>query len=164
MRSPSHEIPEGTNIRRSSGIGHMPGDETQSTTKMVPIQVAKRYMEYDRAGRNAHPQSADIINGIAHELRNGGVIKEPVYISHSTKHNWGYLAEGHHRVEAAERAGLTHIPLTVWSEENAFSVGSNKREFRGAPLHLETNFGNPHVPGDTYQPPNIHPDHFRELR
>lgn len=163
MRRPSHEIPEGTKINRSSGVGHIPGDPEQSTTKMVPVQVAKRYMEYDRTGQQAYPQSEQIINDLANHLRGGGIIHTPVYISHSTEHNWGFLAEGHHRVEAAERAGLTHIPLTVFTRESDSSVAKNKEQHRGAPLHMDTDW---HKASGmiNYQPPNAHPDHFRELR
>ena len=163
MRRPAHEIPEGTRITRSGGIGHLPGDESRSTTKMVPVQLLKRYTEFDRQGKDSMgPQGEATINKIASDIRSGGVIKEPVYLSHSTAHNWAYLGEGHHRLIAAERAGLTHVPVTVHSKENAESVSDRKDSHLGAPLHLETNFGN--FPGDTYQPPNIHPDHFRELR
>lgn len=163
MRRPAHEIPEGTRIRRSSGVGHIPGDPEMSTTKMVPIAVARRYMEYDRTGREAHTNSEQVINDLANHLRNGGVIEEPVYISHSLKHNWGHIGEGHHRIEAAERAGLTHIPLTVFSREDDSSVSDNKRMFRGAPLHMDTDWHKASGMID-YLPPNIHPDHFRELR
>lgn len=163
MRRPAHEIPEGTLIRRSSGIGHIPGDETFSTTKMVPIQLLKRYTEYDRTGAHAHSNSEQMINTLADHLRSGGVIKEPLYLSHSTKDNWGYLAEGHHRLAAAERAGLTHVPLTVWSMEHDTSVTARKKEGLGRPLHMDTDWDK--VAGtQNYQPPNIHPDHFRELR
>lgn len=155
-------IPEGTNIRRSSGIGHIEGDPERSTTKMVPISVVERYKEFDRTGREAHPDSEADINKLADELRNGGVIHEPLYLSHSTKHQWAFLAEGHHRLEAARRAGFTHVPLTVHSREVSDTVGDRKEAGKGAPLTLTTNFGN--FPGDTYQPPNIHPDHFKELK
>lgn len=155
-------IPEGTNIKRSGGIGHIEGDPERSTTKMVPISTVERYKEYDRTGREAHPQSEGDINKLAEELRNGGVIREPLYLSHSTEHQWAYLAEGHHRLEAARRAGLSHVPLTIHSSESSSSVAHNKEKGKGAPLTLTSNFGN--FPGDTYQPPNIHPDHFRELK
>jgi len=84
------EVPEGTNIERSSGKGHVEGDESNSVTKMVPISVVKRYREYDREGKQSHgSMSEETINNIANELKNGGVIKTPLSIYHSDAHNWG---------------------------------------------------------------------------
>lgn len=155
-------IPEGTYIRRSGGIGHMPGDESRSITKMLPISLVKKYVEYDRAGKDSQgSHSEQRINDITNELKSGGVIQEPLMLEHSTKHQWGYLGEGHHRLLAAERAGLTHVPVFIYSSEGR-KVESNKEQGIGAPLTLTTSFGN--FPGDRYQPKEIHPDHFQELR
>jgi len=153
----------GTNIERSSGKGHVEGDESNSVTKMVPISVVKRYREYDREGQQSHgSMSEETINNIANELKNGGVIKTPLSIYHSDAHNWGYLAEGHHRLIAAERAGLTHVPVYVGSVEHGVGEESRKEKGIGAPLHLTTNFSS--IPGQKYIPPKVHPNHFAELR
>ena len=159
----SPPIPEGTNIELSGGMGHREGDDSRSVTKMVPISTVKRYREYDREGKQSYGAlSEETINNIVKEIKSGGVIKTPLAIYHSDAHNWGYLAEGHHRLIAAERAGLTHVPVYVGSVEHGVGEAKRKREGLGAPLHLTTDFST--HPGTTYIPPKIHPDHFAELR
>lgn len=159
------KIPEGTFIRRSGGIGHMPGDETRSITKMLPIETVKRYRELDREGAHSYGEhSEEIINKLTEELKSGGVIKEPLMLEHSTKHQWGYLGEGHHRLIAAERAGLTHVPVFVYSGASGYGPGKRKQAGIGAPLTLMTNFAKLHNLVGEYQPEEIHPGHFKELQ
>lgn len=155
-------IPEGTNIRRSGGLGHMEGDDSHSITKMLPISLMKRYTEYNREGAEEQTDSADRINNMASELRKGGVIREPLILEHSTEHQWGYLGEGHHRLLAAEKAGLTHVPVTVYSPSYGGGIAARKKQRIGAPLTLTRSWAN--FPGDTYQPKELHPGHFRELQ
>jgi hypothetical protein len=157
-------VPEGTYLRRSGGIGHMAGDESRSITKMLPIGLVKRYAEYNRLGKEAHPDSEENINKIANELKSGGVIKEPLMLEHSTKDQWGYLGEGHHRLLAAERAGHTHVPVFVYSGASGYGPGERKKKRIGAPLTLTTNFAKVHNLIGDYQPEEIHPNHFAELR
>lgn len=154
----------GTNIRRSGGVGHMPGDPTQSVTKMLPVSLVKKYVEYDREGKQSHGSaSKETIDNLTNELKSGGSIKEPLMLEHHTGSQWGYLGEGHHRLIAAERAGLTHVPVFVYSGQGSGEKHAKyKKEGIGASLTLTSNFGN--FPGDTYQPKEIHPDHFKELR
>ena len=157
-------IPEGTYIRRSGGIGHLPGDESRSITKMLPIETVKRYREYDREGEHSQGKhSEETIESIAKELRGGGVIKEPLMLEHSTKHQWGYLGEGHHRLAAAERAGLTHVPVFVYSGASGWGPGERKKKVVGAPLTFDRR-GINRFEGDTYQPEELHPGHFKELQ
>jgi len=156
-------VPKGTNIERSGGNGHIDGDDSRSVTKMVPISVVKRYREYDREGKQSHgPLSEETISNITNDLKSGGVIKTPLSIYHSDAHNWGYLAEGHHRLIAAERAGLTHVPVYVGSVEHGAGEAERKKNGIGAPLHLTSDFSP--IPGQKYVPPKVHPEHFRELR
>ena len=78
-----NQVPEGTNIERSGGKGHIEGDESRSVTKMVPISTVKRYREYDREGKQSHGSlSEETINNITNELKSGGVIKTPLAIYH----------------------------------------------------------------------------------
>ena len=157
-------VPEGTRIRRSGGIGHMPEDDSRSITKMLPISLVKRYIEHDRLGRHNTGDSQERVNDIANELRAGGVIKEPLMLEHSTKHQWGYLGEGHHRLLAAEQAGHTHVPVFVYSGASGYGPGERKKRGIGAPLTLTTDFAKLHNMIGEYQPEEIHPGHFRELQ
>ena len=155
-------VPEGTNIIRSGGLGHMEGDTSRSITKMIPISVMKKYTEFNRQGAESQPDSAERINKIANELRNGGVIREPLTLEHNTEHQWGFLGEGHHRLLAAEQAGHTHVPVSVLSTGYSMGFATRKKKGIGAPLTLTKSWAN--FPGDTYQPKELHPNHFRELQ
>lgn len=158
-------IPKGTEIRRSGGIGQMPKDETRSITAMLPIETVKKYREYNREGEHSQGKiSEDTIESIAKELRGGGVIKEPLMLEHSTQHQWGYLGEGHHRLAAAERAGLTHVPVFVYSGASGWGPGERKKRGVGAPLTLTTDFAQLHGLHGKYQPEEINPGHFKELQ
>ena len=159
-----NQVPEGTQIRRSGGIGHMPGDESRSITAMVPISTVKRYTEFNRLGEHSHGDySKEVVSNIANELKQGGVIKEPLMIEHSTKHQWGYLGEGHHRLLAAEQAGHTHVPVFVYSGRSGWGPGERRKKGIGAPLTLDRSKLD-RFPGDDYQPEELHPGHFKELR
>lgn len=158
-------VPKGTHIRRSGGIGHMPGDETRNITAMLPIKTVKKYVEYNREGEHSQGEhSEDTIRNLTEELKSGGTIKEPLMLEHSTKHQWGYLGEGHHRLIAAERAGLTHVPVFVYSGASGYGPGERKKMGIGAPLTLTTNFAKLHGLHGDYQPEEINPGHFKELQ
>ena len=72
------------------------------------------------------------------------------------------LFRSHHRLIAAERAGLTHVPVYVGSVEHGVGEEARKKKGLGAPLHLMTNFSP--LPGQKYIPPKVHPSHFQELK
>jgi hypothetical protein len=157
-------VPGGTLIRRSGGLGHMPEDPHHSITAMLPIEQVKKYREVDRAGKHSYgTASEEIISKIANDIKSGGVIKEPLILEHNTESQWGYLGEGHHRLIAAEKAGLTHVPVTIYSSPHAGDVNSHKKKGLGAPLTLM----NPRQwdPRNTgYQPKELHPGHFKEFK
>jgi hypothetical protein len=152
-------IPEGTRIHKSGGIGHMPGDESHSVTKMLPVHTVMRYREWtDKQLDNSVDQKT--IDNIADELRAGKPMREPLFLEHNTEHQWAVLGEGNHRLHAAARAGVSHVPVYVYS--GSTPMQNYIRKGIGAPLTLTSSFGN--FPGDRYQPKELHPDHFKELR
>jgi hypothetical protein len=158
-------IPEGTRIRQSGGVGHIKGDKSRSVTKMLPIETVKKYREFDREGSHSYGKSGEeTIQSITKELRGGGVIKEPLMIEHSQPHNWGYLGEGHHRLIAAERAGLTHVPVFIYSNERGLGFPEQMKKGVGAPLTSTTDFAKQEGFVARYHPNETHPDHFKELR
>lgn len=158
-------VPEGTNIRRSGGVGHIKGDDSRSVTSMLPISLVKKYIEHDRAGKDSYGKtSEDTINRIADELKAGGVIKEPLMIEHSVPHNWGFLGEGHHRLLAAEKAGHTHVPAFVYSNERGLGFLDRMNKGIGAPLTSRTDFAKQEGFVAPYHPNETHPEHFTELR
>ncbi len=155
-------VPGGTHLKKSGGLGHMPGDVHSSITAMLPIEQVKKYREVDREGKDAYGDiSKKTINNIVNDIQQGGVIKDPLILEHNTKTQWGYLGEGHHRLAAAEKAGLTHVPVTIYSGSS--DMASRKSSGIGAPLTLM----NPKQwdPNDRgYQPKELHPGHFKEMQ
>jgi hypothetical protein len=155
-------VPGGTHLKKSGGLGHMPGDVHKSITAMLPIEQVKKYREVDREGKDAYGDiSKKNISNIVNDIQQGGVIKEPLILEHNTKTQWGYLGEGHHRLAAAEKAGLTHVPVTIYSGSS--DMASRKSSGIGAPLTLM----NPKQwdPNDRgYQPKELHPGHFKEMQ
>jgi hypothetical protein len=160
-------VPEGTLQRRSGGVGHLKGDRSRSITAMLPISEVKKYKEVDREGEHAYPSSKETIESIANELKSGGVIKEPLMLEHSTKHQWGYLGEGHHRLAAAELAGHSHVPVFVYSGASGWGPGERKKRGIGAPLTFNQEgrkiMGGTEGVGKDYQPEEMHPHLFKEF-
>lgn len=161
-------IPEGTEQRRSGGVGHLKGDKKRSITAMLPISEVKKYREYDREGEHDTGHSAERIQEIANELKSGGAIKEPLMLEHSTKHQWGYLGEGHHRLAAAELAGHSHVPVFVYSGRSGWGPGERKKKGIGAPLTFNKEgrnlMGGTETVGEDYQPEEMHPYLFKEFK
>jgi hypothetical protein len=157
-------VPGGTRIHRSGGLGHMPGDVHNSVTAMLPIEQVKKYRELDREGKDSYGDtSKKNISNIVNDVKQGGVIKEPLILEHNTETQWGYLGEGHHRLAAAEKAGLTHVPVYVYSTKYAEDVKQHKDKGLGAPLTLmNPKQWDTHNTG--YQPKELHPAHFKEMQ
>jgi hypothetical protein len=118
------------------------------------------YREVDRTGKQAFSNSEQTINKIADELKTGGVnaMREPLLLGYSHNSHWGYLEEGHHRLEAAMRAGLTHVPVRVLAQRSG-SVENRRDSGRGAPLHMDNRL----IGHGGYYPSTIHPGNFQEF-
>jgi hypothetical protein len=119
------------------GYGAMPGDQTNQVVKMVPISTVRQYLEFDRTGKDSFgDESEKIIKEIEKELRSGRGIRNALQLFTSIDDGWAYLGEGHHRLIAAERAGLTHVPVTVEIDKSNRRASDNKKKGVGAPLSL----------------------------
>jgi hypothetical protein len=128
---------------------------------LVPISSLLKYREVDREGKDSHGEvSTRSIDSITQDLKTGGVkaMREPLYLLYSHKSRWGYLGEGHHRLIAAQRAGLTHVPLKVLRGEG--DATSNMHEGKGAPLHLDNRLVEEQ---SGYYPGMLHPGNFKEF-
>jgi hypothetical protein len=117
------------------------------------------FREYDRQGVDAHSDSEDTINEIASDLSRRGVegIEEPLHLTYDHKNNWAYLGEGHHRLAAAIKAGVTHLPLVIHADAN---LSDRKARLSGAPLHMDTRL---HEEAYNYHPSAVHPGNFQEF-
>lgn len=166
-----------TNNRSAAEVKASPGGKYNQYTAMVPTQSLVKYMEYDRQGKHAFPNghSERVINDIADDLRKGGsaAMREPLWLNYDHSSRWAHLSEGHHRLEAALRAGVSHVPVMISgrgaSKDERFRLALQpEREGLkpGAPLHLDTRLvENPsgRIGEDSYLPSQIHPGNFLEF-
>jgi hypothetical protein len=122
----------------------------RDTVGLVPISTLKKYREYNRnLPSEALGDSAENIDKLTESIKLHG-ITEPLQLTH--KDGRGVLNEGNHRIIAAERAGLTHVPVVVW---NRGYVPGHK----GASL---TWVGEQNRHG--YMPSQAHPSNYKELQ
>lgn len=156
-------VPKNVNQVQSGGIGHLEGDESRSATGMVPVESVKRFRVVDRTGRHAHPGISDkTIDSIAADIKSGKGITNPLMIAYDHDRKWGFLGEGHHRLEAAIKAGATHVPVSIYRQPG---LGEEKRQGKGSNLSAVTDFRNPTQKelGQDYVPSNMHPYHFAQF-
>lgn len=99
--------------------GFNPGDdltEMHPHAEWVPIEVAQRFR--DHGGNEGKDRFDRDIEG---DLRSGRGMKQPLMLLHHSglyDGKWAgerqaHLGEGNHRLNAAERAGWTHVPMRV---------------------------------------------------
>ena len=162
-----YPIPPGTNKypTDSSGFGSMPGDPDGARIKMVPISLIRQYREFERDMPDQQLDYSDkTIRELTEELRAGGIIREPFDLSHSRATNWAYISEGNHRLAAAEKAGLTHVPVRVLTRAEDSNVDRIRENGRGGPLSLIHPRMWARNERDTYVPEMITPALFAELQ
>jgi hypothetical protein len=117
-----------------------------------------QYREYDRAGDERQNTSAQRIDSIAKDLREGGVnaLREPLEIQYDHKMDWGVLVEGNHRLAAAQKAGITHLPVAITRGGDHWDKMKNRI---GAPLNVDRRI----VDKSGYMPATIHPGNFQQF-
>lgn len=90
--------------------GRLPGFEDayygDATVHQLPVELVDRYRD------PAASQNARKVAGIARGLKAGKPIREALHIVEGN-YGEGFLWDGHHRLEAAKKAGLTHVPVKV---------------------------------------------------
>lgn len=77
-----------------------------ATVHQLPIEVLERYTD-PQASQNPRK-----VAGIARGLKKGNPIREPIHVIDAGG-GQPFLWDGHHRLMAAKRAGLTHVPTRV---------------------------------------------------
>jgi len=78
----------------------------EATVHQLPIELVERFK--DPAAAQSQRKAA----GIARGLKAGQPIREPLHIVDAGGGR-PFLWDGHHRLEAAKKAGLTHVPVKV---------------------------------------------------
>jgi len=147
--------------KHSTELEQEPGYRWGRDTALVPIHSLLKYRELDRESEHAHSHSPGTIDSITSDLKQGGVnaLREPIYLLYNHQQHWGWIGEGHHRLIAAQRAGLTHIPVRVMLGYKGEAEG-RRLKGRGAPMHLDNRL----VEKNTgYIPATLHPGNFQEF-
>lgn len=140
---------------QSGGIGHI--DASRSVVGLVPVRALAPFREH--AGDQNPGRSERVIHDLTQSIQAEG-FKDPLMLEYDHRAKVGSLGEGNHRLVAAERLGLTHVPVRVYGRSR-LDYRDRQGSLAGralAPLHLTTDFG------DDYVPPDLHPAHFSALR
>ena len=133
------------------GVGDPPTD-----VAMLPIEEVEKFVVLDREGKDNIGNSKETIAKIQRELEDGGSIREPLYIDYDSESNWGVLSEGHHRLAAARKAGLTHVPVRMYR-----AYGRNASDKRSG-LGSELTF-TPGVDQFGWEPQSAHASFFDQF-
>jgi hypothetical protein len=146
---------------RAIGASKEPGGRWGFDVALVPVAQLKQYREFDRSIRPkfSKEDTEETINSIADDLRKGGVnaLRSPISMTYDHKNKWGYIGEGNHRISAAIRAGITHLPVSIGG--NHSDLSELKRKGIGSTLHLDNRM----VEEGGYFPSNQHPGNFKEF-
>ena len=139
--------------------GDEPGLQWGRYTALVPVHQLLKFREYDRTGAMANNWSKDTINSIANDVASKGPqgLNESVHLNYDHDNKWGVLVEGNHRIAAAVKAGVTHIPVTIHARGE---LGDYKDKSVGAPLHMDTRLREEHF---GFHPSIVHPGNFQEF-
>jgi len=139
--------------------GEEPGAKWNRFTALVPVHQLAHYQEFNRAGSDGFSSSKKTIEDITNDLVSKGVngIREPLHITYDHDAKWGVLVEGNHRLAAALRAGVSHLPVIIHGRADHWA---NKKNGIGHPLHMDTRL---HEIDTGYHPSVIHPGNFQEF-
>lgn len=137
-----------------------PGLKWGSDVALVPVHQLLGYRALDRRGIHNRGDSTENISAIANDLKAKGVegMKSPLYLLYNHEQKWAYLGEGHHRLEAAVQAGISHVPVHILRASSG-EISEQKSRGLGAPLHLDNRV----VEIGGYMPSYMHPGNFQEF-
>jgi hypothetical protein len=160
---------------QSFNYKNVPEPASPYTFGLVPTEKLAPLREFDRAaepvGRGA--TGPDNINRLAEHLASGGKLSDPTAVAYYPDQQWGYLAEGNHRLALAEALGLEQMPTTLWRQQGLplkllFARGADGQAVGQRIGPLDTNqlrrdpFGDfPESVGDFYVPPTMHPNFLK---
>ena len=137
---------------RDGGLGGV--GEDHSVVGFVPTKHLLPLREYERAGKDANPQSRAVINSIRDDIRSGVGIKNPITVDYDHTSQWAYVGEGNHRLQAAIEEGVPVVPTRV--VRSPYSAPRRKAEGVGG--HV-THDPIPGAPED-YFPSDAHPQYL----
>lgn len=148
--------------RNTPEAAQEPGAHWSKFAALIPVSQLVKYREFDRntTPKYSHEDSQKTIESLTNELKAGGVhaLRSPLNMTYDHKNHWAYLGEGNHRLVAAIRAGITHLPVHI-SKEGYGMFDDRKAQRVGAPLHLDNRL----VEKGGYMPARLHPGNFMEF-
>ena len=107
----------------------VPDPASPYTFGLVPTEKLAPLREFDRMAEPAGQGvfGPDNVQKLIEHLAEGGKLNDPVGVGYDPLKNWGYLAEGNHRLAAAQALGLEQLPATVWRRPGSY-LGLLNRE------------------------------------
>lgn len=115
------------------------GHGYEDKIEFVPTHVLDKHKEYDREvdprfeGDHAH------LDEVTKDIAEHGVTS-PLIMTYGQKDRRAYIGEGNHRLAAAKRLGITHLPVRVYRASHT--------DGRGAPVPGVTPNEHGYVKGD----------------
>ena len=153
----------------------VPEPASPYTFGLVPTERLAPLREFDRAaepvGRGY--TGPDNLKKLAEHMAEGGKLSDPTAVAYYPDQQWGYLAEGNHRLALAEALGLEQMPTTLWRQQGLplkllFARGADGQSVGQRIGPLDTNqlrrdpYGDfPESVGDFYVPPTMHPNFLK---
>lgn len=83
---------------------------------LVKTDFVKKYLEFDRTGPKAYPNSPETIAKITEDLKAGKGFTDVLYLEYAIDPKgklYLKLVEGNHRIQAAINAGIEEVPVTM---------------------------------------------------
>lgn len=94
---------------------HQPGE--QWATDQFPGTVGwvrtEKMLPLRHHDATANPRSPGVTEALAEGFRHGEGWLSPLQLNYSAEDHAAWLGEGNHRLEAARRAGQSHVPVTI---------------------------------------------------
>jgi hypothetical protein len=102
--------------------GNVPEPASPYTFGLVPTERLLPLREFDRMAEPAGQGvfGPDNVQKLSEHLAQGGKLSDPLSVAFDPTKNWGYLAEGNHRLAAAQALGLEQLPTTVWRSPDSY--------------------------------------------
>jgi hypothetical protein len=131
------------NFNRNKGSG----EPYYRDMELVPIEVLKKYREYDRSQSPLNKESYEELK--ADIMENG--IKDILIITYGTETDTAILGEGNHRLAIAEELGIQAVPVRVVRQRNTYQnsdISFPPQKVKGVVREKDEYGYDKHIPGN----------------